>query len=314
MVQIYDNNSVVCAGGGVRSIADIQSASYISLTALAARIVSKVLQAASSYSDAIYANNGQDRLMNLTNFRNNVGNFIDEPGFVKLILQQEIEEPIKDQVSILQTMPIRFRLSIPLDDILLLSSMAKYYTMIKTDLMASGPDKLKNIDQLFKNWMTQSIKNYVVTEAAANMSGYKITDDCLQRVREFYANRPFVVPSQRVEAWSFPKSTMSTGIRTQQNIPLSHVTDLCLLFPKDARATTCSENPCYHNIILDLSFQAIDEFEDALKTSRNMASRRLNIHTDLTSFMIALQCKHNSNGALTFDGLDTQNQNMSVEL
>ncbi|KAA6309703.1 MAG: hypothetical protein EZS28_056453, partial [Streblomastix strix] len=98
---------------------------------------------------------------------------------------REIEEAIKDQVSVPYTMPIRFRLSIPLDDILIFSgftdypnslfgdlkikfkinpnafvfaqvnpiiSMAKYYTMNKTDLMASGPDKLKNIDLLFRNW------------------------------------------------------------------------------------------------------------------------------------------------------------------
>ncbi|KAA6354832.1 MAG: hypothetical protein EZS28_049641, partial [Streblomastix strix] len=287
---------------------------------------------------------------------------------------REIEEAIKDQVSVPYTMYIRFRLSIPLDDILIFSgftdypnslfgdlkikfkinpnafvfaqvnpiiSMAKYYTMNKTDLMASGPDKLKNIDLLFRNWslgyqytmqftqmgctadlitkisieqitdsglkylmcsinpVTLSIKNYVVTEVTANMSGYKATDNCLQR---------------RVEAWSFPISATTTGIRTSQNIPLSHITDLCLLFPKDARAT-CYENPCYHNMQvttcgrnfpdmpmntldqqffqmqlnasnLDLLFEATDEFEDALTTPRNTASRRLNPHTDLTSFVI----------------------------
>ncbi|KAA6358648.1 MAG: hypothetical protein EZS28_045825 [Streblomastix strix] len=200
---------------------------------------------------------------------------------------REIEEAIKDQVSIPHTMPIRFRLSIPLDEIILFSgftdyanslfgdlkikfkinpnafvfaqvnliiSMGKYYTMNKTDLIANGADKLKNIDFLFRNWslgyqytkqftqmgciaelitkisieqitdsglknlmcsispVTLSIKNYVVTEMTSNMSGYKATDDYLQRVREFYANRPFVVPSERVEAWSFPTSATTTGI------------------------------------------------------------------------------------------------------
>ncbi|KAA6360736.1 MAG: hypothetical protein EZS28_043737 [Streblomastix strix] len=61
---------------------------------------------------------------------------------------------------------------------------------------------------------------------------------------------------------------------------------------------------------LDLLFEATDEFEDALTTPRNTASRRLNPHTDLTSFMITLQCERNSNGALTFDGLDANNQNV----
>ncbi|KAA6401290.1 MAG: hypothetical protein EZS28_003185 [Streblomastix strix] len=64
----------------------------------------------------------------------------------------------------------------------------------------------------------------------------------------------------------------------------------------------------------DFLFEATYEFEDALTTSRNTASWRLNPHTDLTSFMITLQCERNSNGALTFDGLDTQSQNVSVEL
>ncbi|KAA6390667.1 MAG: hypothetical protein EZS28_013809 [Streblomastix strix] len=236
---------------------------------------------------------------------------------------RKIEEAIKDQISVPYTMPIRFRLSIPLDDILVFSgftdyhnslfgdqkikfkinpnafvfaqvnptiNMAKYYIMNKTDLMASGPDKLQNIDLLFRNWslgyqytkqftqmgctadlitkisieqvtdsglknlmfsispVTLSIKNYVVTEVTANMSGYKATGDSLQRVREFYANRPFVVTSQRVEAWSFPTNATTTGIRTSQNIPLFHVIDLCLIFPKDARTTTCYENPCYNNM------------------------------------------------------------------
>ncbi|KAA6392662.1 MAG: hypothetical protein EZS28_011810 [Streblomastix strix] len=49
------------------------------VNALAPPIISKGLQAASSGLDVIYANNSQDRIMNLANFRNDVGNFIDEP-------------------------------------------------------------------------------------------------------------------------------------------------------------------------------------------------------------------------------------------
>ncbi|KAA6401375.1 MAG: hypothetical protein EZS28_003098 [Streblomastix strix] len=191
--------------------------------------------------------------------------------------------------------------------------------------------------------VTLSIINYVVTEVTANMRGYKATDDCFQRVRDFYANKPFVVSAQKVEAWLFPSCATTIGIRTSQNIPLLHVSDLCLLFLKDARATTCYENPCYHNmqdsicgrnfpnlsistldqqffqmqlnaLNFDLLFEETDEFEDALTTPRNTASRRLNPHIDLTFFMITLLCERNNNGALTFDGLNTQNQNVQIEL
>ncbi|KAA6397973.1 MAG: hypothetical protein EZS28_006499 [Streblomastix strix] len=231
----------------------------------------------------------------------------DTSAFGTQIAIREIEEVIKDQIPVPYTMAIRFRLSIPLDDILVFSgftdylnslfgdlkikfkinpiaflfaqvnsiiSMAQYYTMNKTDIMASGPDKLKNIDLLFRNWslgyqytkqFTQmgctldlitkisieqitdsglknlmcsinpvifSVKNQVVTEVNKNMSGYKATDDCLKRFREFYANKQLDVPSQRVESSSFPTSATTAGIKTSQNIPLSHATDLCLLFLK----------------------------------------------------------------------------------
>ncbi|KAA6356581.1 MAG: hypothetical protein EZS28_047892 [Streblomastix strix] len=99
-------------------------------------------------------------------------------------------------------------------------------------------------------------------------SGKSFFNFFINRVHQFYSNRPFVVPAQRIESSVFPSTASSAGIKTTQNIPLSHVTDMCLLFPKDARHVTCYENPCYFDI----------------------------------------------NGALTFDGLDTQNQNTSIEL
>ncbi|KAA6363200.1 MAG: hypothetical protein EZS28_041273, partial [Streblomastix strix] len=342
----------------------------------------------------------------------------DTSACVIYITMREIEEAIADQGNVPYKMPVRFKVSVSLDDLLIFSafvdypngmfgdlkikfkidpsafvyaqvnpivSLAKYYTMNEDELLSSGQQKLMDIDLFFRNWsltfqytnqftqlgctadlitgirakqltpsglknlvcdiapVTISMMNYAVTEVTANMAGYKATDECLNRVRAFYSTRPFVVPAQKVEIWPFPTSATLAGIRTSQNIPLSHVTDFCLLFPKDARATTCFENLCYHNMQLtscgknfpdlhmnttdqqffqlqlnesnlDLLFEATDEFEDALTTSRNIATRRLNPHTDLTSFMITLQCERNSNGALTFDGLDTRNQNTSVEL
>ncbi|KAA6400550.1 MAG: hypothetical protein EZS28_003929 [Streblomastix strix] len=175
------------------------------------------------------------------------------------------------------------------------------------------------------------------------MCGYKASQKCLNHVRQFYSTRPFVVSAQRIETQAFPSGATLTGLRTSQNIPLSHVTDMCLLFPKDARQTTCFENPWYQNMQLstlgrnfpdfpmntlneqfftmqmtennlDNIFEAIDEYEDSLTTPRGNLIRRYNSVTDYTSFFIILQCERNSNRVLTFDGLDTQNQNTSIEL
>ncbi|KAA6375591.1 MAG: hypothetical protein EZS28_028883 [Streblomastix strix] len=204
------------------------------------------------------------------------------------------------------------------------------------------PSGLKNLVCDIKP-VTLSVRNYIFTAAVANMCGYKASEECLNRVRQFYSTRPFVVPAQRIENWAFPSGATLTGLRTSQNIPLSHVTDLCLLFPKDAKQTTCFENPCYQNMQLstlwrnfpdfpmntlneqfftmqmtannlDNIFETTDEYEDSLTIPRGNSTRRCNSVTDYTSFFITLQCERNSNDALTFDGLDTKNQNTSIEL
>ncbi|KAA6367684.1 MAG: hypothetical protein EZS28_036788, partial [Streblomastix strix] len=109
------------------------------------------------------------------------------------------------------------------------------------------PSGLKNLVCEVKP-VTVSVRNYIITAVTANKSGYKASDACLNRVRQFYSTRPFVVPAQRIESWAFPSGAALTGLRTSQNIPLSHVTDMCLIFPKDPRCITCFENPCYQNM------------------------------------------------------------------
>ncbi|KAA6366866.1 MAG: hypothetical protein EZS28_037607 [Streblomastix strix] len=201
---------------------------------------------------------------------------------------REIEELIGNQTAIPYTIPIRFRVGIPLDDLLIFSAFTDYpnglFDLITglhaEPLTESG---LQNLVCDIKP-VTMSINNYVITEVTANMAGYKATDACINRIRQFYSQRPFIVPARRVEVWPFPTSATLTGIRTSQNVPLSHVSDFCLLFSKDARATTCIENPCYQNM-------------QVTTCGRNFPDMPIN-----------------TNGALTFDGLDTQNQNTSVEL
>ncbi|KAA6402579.1 MAG: hypothetical protein EZS28_001889 [Streblomastix strix] len=134
-------------------------------------------------------------------------------------------------------------------------SMDRYYTINKDKLLRCTadlitgvrageltPSELKNLVCEIKP-VTISIRNYILTAAVANMCRYKVSLQCLNRVRQFYSSHPFVVPAQRIETWTFPSGATLTGLRISQNIPLFHVTDMCLLFPNDARKTTCFENP-----------------------------------------------------------------------
>ncbi|KAA6352896.1 MAG: hypothetical protein EZS28_051577, partial [Streblomastix strix] len=164
------------------------------------------------------------------------------------ITMRVIEEAIGQQINVPYLMPVRFRISVPLDDLLIFSafndypngmfgdlkikfkinpnafvfaqvnrtvSLAKYYTMNKDELLSSGQQNIRT-EQLtpsgLKNLVcdiapvTVSIKNYVVTEVTASMAGYKATDACLARVRDFFSTRVFVVSAQRVEIWPFRTS------------------------------------------------------------------------------------------------------------
>ncbi|KAA6389249.1 MAG: hypothetical protein EZS28_015222 [Streblomastix strix] len=167
------------------------------------------------------------------------------------ISMREIEELIGNQTFVPQIIPIRFKVCIPLYDLLIFSSIpdnpnglfgdlkikfkinshafvscqvnpiistAKYYTMNIDELLCSSQQKLIDIDLMLRNWsltfqytkqftqlgctadlitglyaelltesrlrnlvcdiklVTMSIKNYVITEVAAKMAGYKAID------------------------------------------------------------------------------------------------------------------------------------------
>ncbi|KAA6403021.1 MAG: hypothetical protein EZS28_001449 [Streblomastix strix] len=155
--------------------------------------------------------------------------------------------------------------------------------------------------------VTMSIKYYVITEVTANMAGYQSTDALHNRARQFYSQRPFVVPAQYARATTFFENRcylnmqVTTCGRNFTDMPINTLDKQ--FFKLQLNASN-----------LYLLFEATVEFVDALTILRNKAIRRLNQHCDLTSFLITLQCERNSNGALTFDGLDNQNQNASVEL
>ncbi|KAA6378088.1 MAG: hypothetical protein EZS28_026385 [Streblomastix strix] len=188
-----------------------------------------------------------------------------------------------------------------------------------------------------------SVRNNIVRALTANMSGYKASVAYLNRERNFYASCPFVVPALRIETLAFSSCAALIGIKTTYNIPLSHVTEMSLLFLKGSRCITCFENPCYQNLqvstlgrnfsdflmntlneqfftmqlaanSLDNIFETADKYEDSFATPRRSTTRKFNPVSDNISFFVTLQRECNSNGSLIFDGLDTQNQNTQIEL
>jgi len=168
--------------------------------------------------------------------------------------------------------------------------------------------------------------------------------DALERERQKYETEPFVIPAQRIDISSFPNGATSTSLKTSQNIALRRVTDFMIYFPKLAQQITCWENPMLQNLHLntmghnypeksvktidpnfiqmqlqaaDLSsfgLEATDEFENSLTVPRSGEEVIYVPHTDLTSFVITIPVERSSGAGIYFDGLDTNGQNVSVEL
>ncbi len=179
---------------------------------------------------------------------------------------------------------------------------------------------------------------------SAVIRGFRMDKAALEAERAKFESEPFVVPAQRIETQAFPQAATETALKTSQNIALHKVTDFMLIFPKSAQQITCFENPMLQNLQLttcgnnyperavstidnvffqqqlaaaDLAafgLEPNDEWEDSLTIPRAHADGRIRPLTDLTSFVITIPVERNSGAGIYFDGLDTEGQNVSVEL
>ncbi|KAA6392028.1 MAG: hypothetical protein EZS28_012444 [Streblomastix strix] len=262
-------------------------------------------------------------------------------------------------------MPVNFKVSIPLDDLLIFSafseysnsllgdlkiqfkinpnsfvfcqvdtviSMVKFYKTNKDEVLSSGQDKFKDIDLIFHKWsLTFQYNNmYIQIGCTADLiTGVRAEELTPSGLKNLVCDIKLVIVPE------FSSGAALTGLRTSQTIPLSHNTDICLIFPKYPRQATFFKNPCYlymkisnldrnfpvfpMNTLneqfftmqlaannLDNIFEVTDEYEDSLTTTRGNSTRRYNSVTDYTSFFITLQCERNSNGAVdTYYNVDT---------
>lgn len=47
-----------------------------------------------------------------------------------------------------------------------------------------------------------------------------------------------MVPALHIKTWAFSRRAALIGLKTNKNIPLSHITDICLIVSKDPKYTT----------------------------------------------------------------------------
>ncbi|KAA6375110.1 MAG: hypothetical protein EZS28_029362 [Streblomastix strix] len=129
-----------------------------------------------------------------------------------------ISEVLAPQTTVLYVEPVYFSVSIPLNDLLFFSAYSEYPNSLFGNL--------KSNSKINPNPVTVSVRNYIIEAVTANMCGYKASESCLNSVRQFYSNHPFVVPAQRIQTLAFTSGAALTGLKPSQNIQLSHVTEM----------------------------------------------------------------------------------------
>ena len=191
--------------------------------------------------------------------------------------------------------------------------------------------------------ITLSCLGLTITSCKSNMFGFCVKEHSLQSIAQMLS-RPLPIPSQQLDYNAFPLAATRSGIQSTINMPLFNTTSITVVFPKHANDYTCFDNPIYHNVQLTINgqnypdepvstlgarflqyqlvaseldggIQCTKEFEDSLTMDRNKADggKYKNTLSDASSFMLNIQTER-SRGGYLFDGLDSNGQNIPIQI
>ena len=191
--------------------------------------------------------------------------------------------------------------------------------------------------------ITLSCLGLTVTSCKSNMFGFGVKESTLQAIEQMFSE-PVSIPSQQLDYNAFPTAPTAAGVQGTMNSPLSNITSITVVFPKHANDYTCFDNPIYHNLQLTINgknypdepvstlgarflqyqlvaseldggIQCTKEFEDSLTMPKNKddGTRYKNTLSDASSFMLNIQTER-SRGGYLFDGLDSNGQNVPIQI
>ena len=191
--------------------------------------------------------------------------------------------------------------------------------------------------------VTLSCHGLTVTSCKSNMFGFGVKESTLQAIASMFSE-PVSIPSQQLDYNAFPTAPTAAGVQGTMNSPLSNITSITVVFPKHANDYTCFDNPIYHNLQLTINgknypdepvstlgarflqyqlvaseldggIQCTKEFEDSLTMPKNKddGTRYKNTLSDASSFMLNIQTER-SRGGYLFDGLDSNGQNVPIQI
>lgn len=191
--------------------------------------------------------------------------------------------------------------------------------------------------------VTFDIVNFQILELKSNMAGYSVIESTRQAIRNVFSKGVFI-PSQQLDYATFPIPPSAIGINSTNNLPVSNLSCLSIMFPRHDQDYTVFENPCYNNLQLtingrnfpdevvdttdarflhyqltasdlDGTIQCTKEYEDSIIMAKNDAqgNRFKNCLSDNTAFMWNVQTERGGAG-FCFDGFDSDGLNVPIQI
>ena len=191
--------------------------------------------------------------------------------------------------------------------------------------------------------VTFDINSLQVIELKSNMPGFSVVESTKAAIRSIFS-QGVIIPSQQLDFATFPIAPLALGINSTNNLPVSNVSCLSIMFPRHQQDYTVFENPCYNNLQLtingrnvpdevldttdarflhyqlvasdlDGTIQCTKEYEDSIIQAKNDANgnRYKNCLSDGTGFMWNVQLERGGAG-FCYDGFDSNGLNIPIQI
>jgi hypothetical protein len=180
--------------------------------------------------------------------------------------------------------------------------------------------------------------------AQSVITGYKLSNAYIMRLREVYLEEPFVVPAEYIYSDNMGAYPSNDGLDATKQFKFTHVKEICVLFPRHVSDLTVQFNPCLDKFAITMFNHDYPDKETNTTSARFLRSQleAMGLDTilqctesversiiqppsylyptrdrsiaDNTDFVFVLPLERESANAFFFDGLDSgpNTENVSI--
>jgi hypothetical protein len=182
----------------------------------------------------------------------------------------------------------------------------------------------------------------VTKDAVSTILGFSPKDSVKGAFAQYYSGVPFVIPSERIEIFTFSTGPTEAGLNCALTIPIIKGKEIIGLFPTDANQLTVYRNPEYNHLMftmlnrnfpqtgantnsteffrmelescnLDTILTPTESFEDSyLAKVTATAPFRQRCQSDDTDFIFLFNLERQSSNAFFSDPVDSPNESIQL--